>query len=223
MTTKHQVVVLGLGRFGQAVARELTRLGHDVLAIDSNEKIVQSVADQVTHAVQADITDRDVLEDLGVGDFDTAIIAVTSSVESSILATALVQQLGVERIIAKAANELHGSILTRVGATRVVYPERDTGIRVAHSFAAAGVRDYLDVAPGYGLARLQVPAGLAGKSLADIDLPRTRHLKVVALNRRGKVSLDVRPEEILQPGDEIIVAGQDADLERLPNTMFGRP
>lgn len=222
MITKHQVAVLGLGRFGQAVARELTRLGHDVLAVDASEKIVQSMADEVTQAVQADITDREALADLGLGDFDTVVVAVTSNIEPSILATALVKQLGVRRIIAKAANELHGSILEQVGATRVVFPERDTGLRVAHSFAAPGVQDYLDVAPDYGLARLRAPEALVGQSLGEIDLPRTRRLTVVALNRGGKVLLNIHPEEILQGGDEIIVAGLDADLARLPDTVFGK-
>lgn len=221
MTTKHQVAVLGLGRFGQAVALELTRLGHDVLAIDANEKIVQRMADEVTQAVQADITDQEALEDLGLNNFDTVIVAVTSNIEPSILATVLVKRLGARRIIAKAANELHGSILEQVGATRVVFPERDTGVRVAHSFAAPGVQDYLDVAPGYGLARLRVQGALAGKSIGEIDLPRARGLTIVAINRGGRVLLDIRPEENLQAGDEIIVAGLDADLARLPDTVFG--
>ena len=221
MTTKHQVAVLGLGRFGQAVARELTRLGHEVLAIDMHEKVVQSIRDDVTQAVQADITDSEALHDLGLGDFDTAIIAVTGSIEASILATALVNRLGVRRIVAKAANELHASILEQVGATRVVFPERDTGLRVAHSFAAPGVLDYLDVAPGYGIARLHVSDTLIGKNLGESDLPATRALTVVALNRRGKVKLNPKPDEVLQSGDEIIVAGLDEDLERLPEPVSG--
>ena len=117
MTTKRQVAVLGLGRFGQAVARELTRLGHEVLGLDSSEKIVPSLSDEVTHAAQVDFTDEDTLRELGVGDFETAIVGVSSNIEASILTTVLLRQLGVKRIVAKAANELHGSILRQVGAS----------------------------------------------------------------------------------------------------------
>ena len=224
MSTKRQVAVLGLGRFGQAVARELTRQGHDVLAIDTNEKIVQDVADDVTHAVLADITDRDALQELGVGDSDTAIVAVSTNLEASILTTVLLKQLGVRRIIAKAATQLHGSILQQVGATRVVYPEYETGVRVAHSFAAPGVRDYLDVAPGYGFARVPVGAALAGRSLADLDLRGTCGVTPVALHRKGTVTLNPHSSEQIQVGDELIVAGLDEDLERLPGAVpDGRP
>jgi trk system potassium uptake protein TrkA len=216
MTTRHSVAVLGLGRFGQSVARELTRLGHDVLALDRSERIVQSVADDVTHAVQADITDEDALRELGVGDFDTAIVGVSTNLEASILTTVLLKRLGVRRIVAKAGNELHGSILQQVGASRVVYPERETGLRVAHSFAAPGVHDYLDVAPGYGFARVGAAEALTGKTLSELDLPGKLGVTAVALHRGGTVTLNPHPSERLRAGDELIVAGLDEDLERLP-------
>jgi trk system potassium uptake protein TrkA len=218
VAARRQVAVLGLGRFGKAVARELTRLGHDVLAVDSNERIVQAVSDQVTHAVQADFTDADTLRELGLGSFETAIVAVASSLEVSILTTVLLRQLGVRRIVAEAANDLHGSILKQVGANRVVYPERETGIRVAHSFAAPGVRDYLDVAPGYGIARVVVTHPLAGKPLSELDLRGTCGVTPVALHRQGTVTINPHSSETLRVGDELIVAGLDEDLERLPGT-----
>src|SRR5262245_8236095 len=133
MPTKRQIAVLGLGRFGQAVALELSRLGHDVLAVDRDERVVQSIADEVTHAVQADFTDPEALEALGLADFDTVIVAASEALEASIMATVLLRRIGVRRIIAKATHDLHGSILEQVGATRIVYPERETGLRVAHS------------------------------------------------------------------------------------------
>ena len=178
MPTRRQVAVLGLGRFGQAVALELTRLGHDVLAVDRDERVVQSIADDVTHAVQADITDPDTLEALGLADFDTAIVAVSETLEASIMATVLLRRIGVRRIIAKAAHDLHGSILEQVGAMQVVYPERETGFRVAHSFHAPGVQDYLDAAPGHP-GRQRGPQPLAGRAAArrrcaDRGRPRRR-------------------------------------------------
>jgi trk system potassium uptake protein TrkA len=205
-----------MGRFGQTVARELTRLGHDVLALDSNERIIQAIADDVTHAVQADITDEDALTELGLGKFDTAIVAVSTNIEASVLTTVLLLRLGVRRIVAKAANELHGSILEQLGVSRVVYPELETGLRVAHSFAALGVLDYLDVAPGYGFARVPVTEPLEGKSLEELDLQSTYGVTPLALHRGGTVTLNPSASEVLRGSDELIVAGLDEDLERLP-------
>lgn len=215
MARRRQVAVLGLGRFGQAVARELTRLGHDVLALDANERIVQAVSDEVTHAVETDFTDQHALDELGVGTFDTAIVAV-SNLEASILATVLLKRLGVRRILAKAANELHGSILEQLGVTRVVYPEREMGLSIAHSFAAPGVLDYLDVAPGYGFARVPVTEPLAGASLGALNLQQQYGLTALALHRGGSVTLNPNASEVLRQADELIVAGLDEDLERLP-------
>jgi trk system potassium uptake protein TrkA len=219
MVGRRQVAVLGLGRFGQTVARELTRLGHDVLALDSNERIVQAVSDDVTHAVQMDFTDEDALSELGLGKFDTAIVAVSTNLEASILTSVLLQRLGVRRIVAKAANQLHGSILEQLGVSRVVYPEHEMGLRVAHSFAAPGVLDYFDVAPGYGFARLPVTGPIAGKPLGALDLHTTYRVTPLTLLRRGTVTLNPNASEVLREGDELIVAGLDEDLERLPARM----
>lgn len=217
MAQRRQVAVLGLGLFGQEVARELTRLGHDVLAIDQHERIVQDLAEEVTHAVQADITDPDALEALGLAEFDTVIVAASGSLEASIMATVLLKRMGVRRVIAKAAHDLHGSILEQVGAMRVVYPEKETGFRVAHSFYASGVQAYLDTAPGYGIARVAISDRWAGKTLADIDVPRTCELTVLAIARADSVVLNPAPEEQLRTGDSLVVAGLDENLERLPD------
>jgi trk system potassium uptake protein TrkA len=223
MSNRRQVAVLGLGRFGASVARELTRLGHDVLALDVSEKIIQDVADEVTHAVRVDITDEDALRDLGLEAFETAIVAISSDLEASILATVLLNRLGVRRIIAKAANDLHGSILKQVGATRVVFPERETGVRVAHSFAAPGVHDYLDVAPGYGVARVPVAGPFVGKTLGELDLRTTLRVTAVALRRGDTVTVNPHPSEALRRADELIVLGLDEDLERLPGATVDEP
>jgi trk system potassium uptake protein TrkA len=196
MATRRNVAVLGLGRFGQSVALELSRLGHDVLAVDVDEKQVAQIADSVTHAVQADLTDGDALAELGLGDFDTVIVAMSSRLEASIIAIAHVRQLGSRRIVAKAGSDLHGSILRQVGATRVVYPERETGQRLARSFAAPGVLDYLDVAPGYGIARVRVDVGLDGRRIAELGLAETVGLTVIGLHRGGRVTLNPPDGEV---------------------------
>jgi trk system potassium uptake protein TrkA len=217
MPVRRQVAVLGLGRFGQAVALELTRLGHDVLAVDRDERVIQSIADDVTHAVQADITDAEALEALGLAEFDTAIVSVSESLEASIMATVLLRRIGIRRIIAKAAHDLHGSILEQVGATRVVYPEAETGFRVAHSFLAYGVQDYLDAGPGYGIAKVAISEAWAGKTIGEIDLTTTCRLSVLAVARPDSVVLTPAPDEVLRPRDALIVAGLDEDLARLPD------
>ena len=217
---RRQVAVLGLGRFGSAVARELARLGHEVLAVDASEKVAQDLANEVTHAAQADITDHESLSALGLGDFDAVIVGVSSDLQVSILATVLLRRLGVQRILAKAANELHGSILEEVGASRVVYPERETGFRVAHSFAAPGVRDYLDVAPGYGIARIAVAESWVGKRLGELDLKNSYGVTAMLINRDGGVIVAPPESEVLRSDDALIVAGLDEDLERLPGTTI---
>lgn len=213
---RKQVAVLGLGRFGSAVALELTRLGHEVLALDQSQKTVQELADDVTHVAQVDITNADALRELGLESVDAAIVAVSSHLEASILATVILRRLGVQRIVAKAADQLHGHILEQVGASRVVYPERETGFRVAHSFAAEGVVDYLDVAPGYGFARISVTEPFAGRSLGDIDLPRAYGVTPMAMHREGTVRLNPDASQVLKRGDDLIVAGLDENLARLP-------
>lgn len=218
---RRQVAVLGLGRFGSAVALELTRLGHEVLAVDASAKTVQDLADEVTYAAQADITDDDALKGLGLDAFDTAIVSVSSDLKVSILATVHLRRLGVKRIVAKAADEVHGSILKDVGASRVVYPERETGFRLAHSFAALGVTDYLDVAPGYGVARIAVGGSWVGKSIGDLDLPGTCGVTVVLLTRGDDVIADLSPSSVLREGDTLIVHGPDEDLERVPEAATG--
>ena len=219
-----QVGVLGLGRFGHAVARELTRIGHEVLGVDADERAVEAAMADVTQAAQADVTDERALRELGLGAFDTVIVAVAGNLEASILSTVLCKRLGVRRIIARADNALHGTILKQVGATRVVYPQQDTGMRLARSFAAPAVQDYLDVAPGYGIARVGVVAGQAGKRLAEaeprLDSPDTS-LTLIALVRGNVVLLNPDPAEVVRAEDAFIVAGRDDDLERLPDHSLG--
>jgi trk system potassium uptake protein TrkA len=151
-----------------------------------------------------------------LGTYDAAVVAVSTNLEASILTIVLLQRLGVRRIIAKAANELHGSILERLGVSRVVYPERETGLRLAHSFAAPGVLDYFDVAPGYGFARVPVTRLLAGRALGALDLQGTFGVTAIALHRGAAVTLNPDAAEVLREADELIVAGLDENLGRLP-------
>jgi trk system potassium uptake protein len=212
---KTSVLVIGLGRFGANAARELMKLGHEVLAIDSSETIVNDIAPEVTHAVQLDAADEAALRAIGAGEFDHAIVAISSHVEASIYATMALKKLGVRNVIVKAGNPLHGAILERVGANRVVYPEREMGQRVAHSFAVANVVDYLDVAPRFGIVKVRPPQSFIGRSLKDLDLSTRLRLTPIALRRGDDVTVNPHRDEVLQAGDELILIGRDDKLEEL--------
>lgn len=212
---KEQVMVIGLGRFGSAVARELERLGHQVLAIDRGEQQVNDIASEVTHALQLDAADEDALRSAGAGDFQTAIVAISTDAEPSIFATMVLKRLGVRTVIAKAGSQLHAEILSRVGADRVVLPERETGLRLAHSFNVPNVIDYLDVAPNFGIEKIRPPASFIGKSLGELDLKTRLSLTPIALRRGQQVFVNPARDERVAEGDELILIGRDDKLGQL--------
>jgi trk system potassium uptake protein TrkA len=210
-----QVMVIGLGRFGSAVARELERLGHQVLAIDRSEQRVNDLAPDVTHALQLDAADEDALRSAGAADFSTAIVAISTDAEPSIFASMVLKRLGVRTVIAKAGSLLHGEILARVGADRVVFPERETGLRLAHSFNVPNVIDYLDVAPSFGIEKIRPPKSFLGKTLGDLDLKGRLGLTPIALRRGQQVFVNPAREERVAEGDELILIGRDEKLDQL--------
>jgi trk system potassium uptake protein TrkA len=212
---KEQVMVIGLGRFGSAVARELERLGHQVLAIDRGEQQVNDIAPDVTHALQLDAADEDALRSAGAGDFQTAIVAISTDAEPSIFATMVLKRLGVRTVIAKAGSQLHGEILSRVGADRVVLPERETGLRLAHSFNVPNVIDYLDVAPNFGIEKIRPPKSFIGRSLGELDLKTRLGLTPIALRRGQQVFVNPARDERIAESDELILIGRDDKLDQL--------
>src|SRR5512133_861035 len=212
MRNRKQIVVIGLGRFGHSVARALAELGHEVLRIDRDEKAVSDAAEFVTQAVQADATDEDALKEMGVRNFDVGVVAIGEDVKSSILVTLLLKRLGTKQVISKAQDELHGEILEKVGAGRVVYPEHETGVRVAHSLASPDLVDYLAVTPGYGIAKLIAPASFHGKELGNLEM-RKYGVTVLALQHGAEVILNPTRSEIVLPGSALVLAGRDDQLE----------
>ncbi len=213
---KKQVLIIGLGRFGESLATTLFSMGHDVMAVDEDEKKVQNISAQITHAVQADSTDESVLRELGASNFDVAIVAIGEAIQNSVLCTILLKKLGVPYVIARAGNDLHGTILDKIGADKVVFPEREMGITVAHSLVLTDVQDYMSVAPSYGVSKLATSPYFVGKSLSDIGLGRGgRWGLAVLLIQRGKEVI-VTPDraEVVRLGDILIVAGSDDNLEQ---------
>src|SRR5919107_3066941 len=198
-----QVMVIGLGRFGSALARELERLGHEVMAVDRNEQRVNDIAPDVTHALQLDASDEDALRAAGAADFNTAVVAISSDAEPSIFATMVLKRLGVRTVISKAGSVLHGEILARVGADRVVFPERETGLRLAHSFNVPNRIDYLDVAPSFGIEKIRPPKSFVGKTLGELDLKQRLGLTPIVLRRGQQGFVNPAREESVAEGDEL--------------------
>ena len=209
-----QIVVVGLGRFGISLASMLSRLGHDVLALDRDGEIVQSVASEVTHAVQVEATSEAALKELGIGNFDIAVVAIGSGIQSSVLATILLKRLGIPYVIARANDELHGDILEKIGADKVVYPEREMGERIGHEATLGDISGYMPVIPGYGIAKIEAKPGFVGKSLSDLGVgPKGRLGVAVLLIQRGKeVIVTPRESQTIDSGDVLIISGNDEKL-----------
>jgi trk system potassium uptake protein TrkA len=212
---KTSVLVIGLGRFGTAAARELMALGHEVLAVDRSEERVNDVAPEVTHAVQLDAADEAALRAIGAAEFEHAIVAISGGTEASIFATMALKNLGVSNVVSKAGSELHGAILERVGADRVVFAEREMGQRVAHSFAVRNVVDYLDIAPRFGIVKATPPESWVGRSLKDLNLAVRLGLTAIALRRGDGVTINPHRDEVIKAGDQLVLIGRDDRLEEL--------
>jgi len=207
-------VVIGLGRFGTAIARELAALDHEVIAIDRDENKVNAIADEVTHAMAADIQDENVLRRMGVAECDCAIVAFATSLQDNILVTLLLKELGVKRVIAKARSEMHVRVLKKVGADQIVFPEEDMGIRLARILDSGRVLDYVDIGGQYRVAEIQPPSEWHGKSLMALDLRRSSNLNVLLIKtQRGKGQL-VNPsaEYVIRPDDIVVVMGEEKDV-----------
>ncbi len=212
MTSK-QYVIIGLGRFGTSIAKTLYSLGNEVLAIDVDEEVVQEISQDVTHAVQADSTDEGVLRSLGLRNFDVAVITIGSDVQASIMATLLVKELGVKYVIAKAHNEIHAKVLYKIGADRVVFPERDMGIRVAHNLCSSNILDYIELSPDYSIMEVTALNKWVGKSLKDLNLRSRFGINVMAIKRGNDINISPEADEYIRKGDILVVIGGTEELK----------
>jgi trk system potassium uptake protein len=207
-----EFLVIGLGRFGGGLAETLVDLGHDVLGVDSNGKIVQEYSAKLTHVVEADSTDIQAMRQLGAADFGTAVVAIGTAVEASILSTSVLVDLNVPRIVAKAITAPHGKILERVGATRVIFPEYDMGVRVGHSLAGAMI-DYFQLDPGFALVETRAPKAIVGKTLAAAEVRRRYGITVVCIKPEGGSFTYATPDTVVNDGDILVVAGETRRAE----------
>jgi len=210
-----QFVVIGLGRFGTSVAKTLTDNGHDVLAIDKCEECVDELVDYVTHAVEADATDETALSALGVNNFDTAVVSIGDNVHANILATLILKEMGVPEVVAKAQDNMHGKILSRVGADKVVFPERDMGERVARQLISKNMLDYIDFAPDYSIVEIIAPSHMVGKTLQDLNFRKEYNANVMAIRRGKNLNLAPGGQDKILEGDTLIIMGSNDQLEDL--------
>jgi len=210
----HSVLVIGLGRFGSAVANTLIDQGWDVLAIDQSVELVQKWSAILTHVVQADSADVDALHQIGAGDFERAVVAIGSNLEASILTTANLADLGVPSIWAKAMTRQHARILERIGAHHVVLPEREMGARIGRLLVGS-LTDYYELESGFGIGRMTAPAKFSGKSLAQLNLRGLYGVTVVAVKHKGATTfVDARPETVLDRGDQLVITGSTERLQQ---------
>lgn len=213
---KKQFAVIGLGRFGQSVATTLSSLGHDVLAIDMAENLVQAIADEVTSAVQMDARDELALKSLGIRNFDVVIVAISSDIEASILITVLLKEMGVKKVIAKAQNPLHGKILQKVGADKIVFPEKDMGMRLAHNLVSPNLLDSIILHPDYSIMEISAPAAFVNKTLGQLNLRAKYGLSVLAINREDTIVVAPGAQEKIEENDALIILGHNESLNQLP-------
>ena len=210
---KQQIAVIGLGRFGTAVAEELSKAGHEVIGIDSDRNIVQKIATKIPHAVQVDAVDENALRQLGIESYDAAVVGITDELENSILITLVLKHLNVKKIIVKARNEMHGEILQRVGADRIVYPERDTGLRLAHTWTSADITDSLDIVDGYEIIRVTLPERLDGMTVSKV-VDDLEEVQLIMIARDSQVIEFPDSSEVLHLGDVLALSGKVKEIEK---------
>lgn len=215
-----QFIIIGIGKFGESIATNLYKMGHDVLAVDIDEERVQYIANKVTHAVQADATEEGTLEALGVKHFDGAVVTIGESVQASILIIMLCKELGIRHVLAKAQNELHAKVLYKIGADRVVFPERDMGLRVAHSLVSSSYLDYIELTPDYSIVELKAAKDWKGKSLKDLNVRAEYGINIMAIKQDDKVVVSPAADDTIQRDDVLVVIGKARDINRFQENSY---
>lgn len=207
--------VFGLGRYGLAVAKELVKSGAEVLAVDTDEALVNDAAAELPLCKCADVTDAEVIRQLGISNVDVVVIAMAGHLEASVMAVTLCKEAGVKTVIAKCANEMQQKILSRVGADRVVFPETESGTRMAKNLLSAGFVDVIELSRDFSMVELNVRPEWAGKTLLELNLRKKYSLNVAAIRQNGEVCVDINPEKALDTTMKLIVIANTARLEKL--------
>ncbi|MGM9986682.1 MAG: potassium channel family protein [Bacillaceae bacterium] len=216
---KKEFAVIGLGRFGGSVCRELSERGMDVLAIDTDEDRVNEFANIATHSVIADSTDEMVLKSLGIRNFEHVIVAIGDDIQASILTTLILKELGVQNITAKAQNDYHEKVLRKIGADRIVHPERDMGNRIAAQMASDMILDYLDLSDKHSIVEIKANHKINGKTFGQLQIRRRYKINIVAVKRDHEVIISTSADQEILDGDVLVVIGTNEDIRRFDESM----
>ncbi len=212
---KKQFVVIGLGRFGSSVALTLEEADCEVLAVDINEERVNDISAHVTYSVQADVTDENALRALGIRNFDVAVVAV-GDLQSSILISMLCKEMGIKYVLAKAKDDLHSKVLYKVGVDKVIFPERDMGIRIGHNLVSSNILDFIEFSPNYSLIELGMQDGWKNKSLKELDFRKRYGINIIAIKSPdGDVNISPMADYVLSKDDILVVIGSTESLHKL--------
>ena len=217
--------VIGLGRFGSAMAMTLTELGHDVIGVDGDEARVQQLADVITHALQIDATDERALRAAGIQDVDVAVVSIGENIESSLLVVMQLRELGIDTIVAKAVTPLHGRILEKLGVSRVIFPEREMAIRIAHSLVMPNVIDYIELSRDFSIVEVPAPDAFVGRTLKQLELRPRLGLTLIAIKRQddagGGIVTNIAPaaDETIRAGDVLALLGSNERLNQLDQLL----
>ena len=211
-----QFVVFGLGRFGTSLATTLAEAGYEVMAVDQSEEKVQDISTIVTQAVQADVTDMDTLKELGIRNFDVAVVAIGKDIQSSIMATLLLKELGLPYVVAKASTEEHKRVLAKLGADRIILPEHDMGKRLANNLMAGNIIDYIQLSRDYSIMEMPVLEKWHNHSISDLDIRAKYEINIIAVESSdGEISVTPGPNYVLKEGDLLVVVGKNKSIQEL--------
>lgn len=216
-----EFAVIGLGRFGGSICRALSEEGMEVMAIDTDEDKVNQFANIASHAVVGDTTDESVLKSLGIRNFDHVIVAIGDNIQASILTTLILKELGVKHITVKAQNDYHEKVLSKIGADRIVHPERDMGKRIAHNIISNNVLDYLELSDEHSIVEIVANERLDGHSIIDLDIRAKYGINIVAMKRDKNIIVSPQANEIIRKNDILIVIGADTDINRFEKRLLG--
>ncbi|MHA6258554.1 potassium channel family protein [Sporosarcina sp. CAU 1771] len=211
---KKEFVVIGLGRFGGSIVRELVELDADVMAIDISADKVEDFASIATQAVTADTTDESVLRSLGIRNFEHVIVAIGDNIQASILTTLMLKEIGVKKVTVKAQNDYHEKVLRKIGADQVVHPERDMGIRIANNMVSNNILDYLELSDEYSIAEIKANEKITGFTLVELDIRAKYGVNIVAIKRGTHILVSPQAIETIEMDDILIVIGSDKDIHR---------
>ncbi|GEN57513.1 ktr system potassium uptake protein C [Halolactibacillus alkaliphilus] len=218
---KREFAVIGLGRFGGSICRELSKEGMEVLAIDSTEAKVNEYRNIASHAVIADATDEKVLKELGIRNIDHVIVAIGEDIQASILTTLMLKELGIKKITVKAQNDYHEKVLTKIGADQVIHPERDMGKKIAHSIISSNILDHLELSDDHSIVEIKAGKKIVGKTLIALDIRANYGCNVVAIKSMASNDINVSPmaTEEIKEGDTLVIIGADKDISRFEKQL----